>query len=145
MRIAVLGPGGVGGLLATLLSRAGHDVPVLARPATAAHIAAHGLRLTSDRYGEVTARPDAAQRLEDPVDACIVATKATQLDDALARVPAEVLGDAVLLPLLNGFEHMTVLRTRYPAARVVAGAVRVVASRTAPGVIRHEAGWLPSR
>jgi 2-dehydropantoate 2-reductase len=138
MRIAVLGPGGVGGLLATLLAQAGHDVVVMARAATAAHIAENGLRLASARYGEVAARPKAAERLDGPVDACIVATKATQLDDALTRVPADVLGGAVLLPLLNGFEHMTLLRARYPAARVIAGAIRVVASRTAPGEIRHE-------
>ena len=138
MRIAVLGPGGVGGLLAVLLARAGSDVVVLARPSTAAQVAEHGLRLTSDRYGEATARPRAAERLEAPVDAVVVTTKATQLDDALARVPADALGDAVLLPLLNGFEHMDLLRERYPAARVTAGVIRVVASRTAPGEIRHE-------
>ena len=138
MRIAILGPGGVGGLLATLLSRAGQDVVVLAREATAAHIAEHGLRLTSERYGEVSAHPRAAGRLDGPVDAVVVATKATQLDDALTRVPADVLGDAVLVPLLNGFEHMTLLRDRYPDARVAAGAISVVASRTAPGEIRHE-------
>ena len=138
MRIAVLGPGGVGGLLAVLLARAGSDVVVLAREATAARIAAHGLRLTSHRYGDVTAHPAAAERLDGPVDACVVAVKAPQLDDALSRVPADVLDGAVLLPLLNGFEHMTVLRRRYPSARVAAGAIRVVASRTAPGEIRHE-------
>jgi len=138
VRIAVLGPGGVGGLLATLLSHAGQDVLLLARPQTAAHIGEHGLHLSSQRYGDVTARPRAAERLGEPVDGCIVAVKATQLDDALARVPAETLGDAVLLPLLNGFEHMSLLRERYPAAQVVAGAIRVVASRTAPGEIRHE-------
>ena len=138
MRIAILGPGGVGGLLAVLLARAGSDVVVLARPSTAAHLAGHGLRLTSERYGEVAAQPRAAELLDGPVDAVVVATKATQLDDALTRVPADVLGGAVLLPLLNGFEHMSVLRDRYPAARVVPGAIRVVASRTAPGEIRHE-------
>jgi 2-dehydropantoate 2-reductase len=138
VRIAILGPGGVGGLLAVLLARAGSDVVVLAREATAAHIAEHGLRLSSPRYGEVQAHPAAAERLDGPVDACVVAVKATQLDDALGRVPADVLGGAILLPLLNGFAHMTVLRGRYPSAQVVAGAIRVVASRTAPGEIRHE-------
>jgi 2-dehydropantoate 2-reductase len=138
MRIAVLGPGGVGGLLAALLSNAGHDVVVLARLATAAHVTEHGLHLTSPRYGDLIAHPRAAERLDQPVDAVVVAVKATQLDGALARVPAGTLGNAVVLPLLNGFEHMTVLRARYPAARVVAGAIRVVASRTAPGEIRHE-------
>jgi 2-dehydropantoate 2-reductase len=138
MRIAVLGPGGVGGLLATLLSSAGHDVLCVARPGTAAYIADNGLRLTSDRFGERTARPAAANRLDRPVDACLITPKATQLDDALARVPAAELGDAVLVPLLNGIDHMGLLRERYPRARVVAGAIQVVASRTAPGEYRHE-------
>ncbi len=53
-------------------------------------------------------------------------------------MPASELGGAVLVPLLNGVEHMALLRERYPAARVVAGAIQVVASRTAPGEYRHE-------
>ncbi len=138
MRIAVLGPGGVGGLLATLLSRAGHDVVCIARPETAAHLAEHGLRLESDRFGALTAHPRAAERLGERIDACLVAVKATQLDDALERLPADVLGDAVLVPLLNGVEHLALLRERYPEARTVAGAIQVVASRTAPGEYRHE-------
>ena len=138
LRVAVLGPGGVGGLLAALLARDGHAVACLARSATAAHVDAHGLRLTSDRYGELTATVRGAERLDEPVDALLVTTKATSLDDALARVPADVLGDAVVVPLLNGVEHLAALRERYPAAHVVAGTIRVFASRPEPGVIRHE-------
>jgi 2-dehydropantoate 2-reductase len=135
VRIAVLGPGGVGGLMATLLAAAGHDVVVLARSSTAAHIAQHGLHLTSDRFGAVKARPQAAEQLADPVDAVIVTTKATTLLDALDRLPPDRVGSAVVLPLLNGVEHMALLRERYPYASVVAGAIRVVAARTAPGQI----------
>ncbi|MCV2490579.1 2-dehydropantoate 2-reductase [Geodermatophilus sp. YIM 151500] len=138
LRVVVLGPGGVGGLVATLLARAGHDVTCLARPDTAAHLDEHGLRLVSDRYGELTARVRGAERLDGPVDACVVATKATALDGALERVRPAALGAAVLVPLLNGVEHLALLRERYPAARTVAGAIRVVASRTGPGEIRHE-------
>lgn len=137
MRIAVLGPGGVGGLVATLLAAAGHDVVVLARASTAAHIAQHGLHLTSDRFGELTVHPQAAELLTGPIDAGLVTTKATSLVDALDRLPPDQVGGAVLLPLLNGVEHMALLRERYPSASVVAGAIRVVAARTAPGEVRH--------
>ncbi len=136
--MAVLGPGGVGGLVGTLLARQGHAVTCIARHDTAAHIERHGLRLTSDRYGEVTARAHGAEQLTEPVDVCLVTPKATRLEEALERVPAAALGDAAVVPLLNGLEHMALLRERYPDARVVAGAIRVVAGRTAPGVIRHE-------
>ncbi|MCF6746513.1 2-dehydropantoate 2-reductase [Blastococcus sp. KM273128] len=138
MRVAVLGPGGVGGLLAALLARDGHAVTCLARPATAARLDGHGLRVRSDRYGELTARVRGAERLDGPVDVLLVTTKATQLDEALDRVPAAVLGDAVVVPLLNGVEHLAALRGHYPAARVVAGTIRVFASRPAPGEVRHE-------
>jgi 2-dehydropantoate 2-reductase len=138
LRVAVLGPGGVGGLLATLLAQQGHAVTCLARRETAEHIDRHGLRLSSDRYGEVAARARGAERLDGPVDVCLVTTKATQLETALDRVPPGVLGDAVLVPFLNGIEHMDLLHRRYPAARTVAGAIRVVASRPAPGQFRHE-------
>ena len=138
LRIAVLGPGGVGGLLAVLLARQGHAVTCLAREGTAAHLDRAGLRLSSDRFGELTAQVRGATALDEPVDVLLVTTKATQLDDALTRVPADVLGDAVVVPLLNGVEHMAVLRGRYPAARVVAGAIRVFASRPEPGVVRHD-------
>lgn len=138
LRVAVLGPGGVGGLLAVLLARQGSAVTCLARPETAAHLDRAGLELSSDRFGELTAAVRGATALDEPVDVLLVTPKATHLDDALDRVPADVLGDAVVVPLLNGVEHMAVLRERYPAARVVAGTIRVVAHRPAPGRIRHE-------
>jgi 2-dehydropantoate 2-reductase len=138
LRVAVLGPGGVGGLVGTLLARQGHAVTCLAGAETAGHIERHGLRPVSDRYGEVTAPAHGAELLTEPVDVCLVTPKATRLEEALERVPPTTLGDAVVVPLLNGLEHMALLRQRYPAARVVAGAIRVVASRTGPGVVRHE-------
>ena len=44
MKIAVLGPGGVGGLLAGVLQRAGNDVIVVAHEDTARSIAQRGVR-----------------------------------------------------------------------------------------------------
>jgi len=74
----------------------------------------------------------AAERLDGPVDLCLVTVKATQLDAALDRVPPEVLGRALLVPLLNGVEHTAVLTARYPEAFVVAGTIRVESTRSGP-------------
>jgi 2-dehydropantoate 2-reductase len=123
--IAILGPGGVGGLLAAALARAGADVTVLAREATAATIARDGIAVDSDALGAFTARPAAVARLARPVDALLVATKAAALQDALARVEA---APALVVPLLNGFDHMALLRERF-GARVAAGTIRVQADR----------------
>jgi len=125
--IAILGPGGVGGLLAAALTRAGADVVVVAREPTAETIAREGIAVQSVVLGDFTARPAAVARLADPVDALIVATKAAALPDALARVDAAVEAGLVI-PLLNGFDHMALLRERF-GARVAAGTIRVQADR----------------
>lgn len=135
--VAVLGPGGVGGLLAALLARAGHRVICLAGPDTAEVLNLSGIRVRSRQYGDFTAAVEAAGELTEPVDACLIAVKSTGLVAALQRVPQEVLGDAPVLPLLNGFEHMAALRSTYRPEQVAAGVIRVESTRVAPGVIEH--------
>ncbi|HKE67745.1 MAG TPA: 2-dehydropantoate 2-reductase N-terminal domain-containing protein, partial [Nocardioidaceae bacterium] len=135
--IAVLGPGGVGGLLGALLARDGNRVTCLAGSSTAAALREDGISVQSGQYGEFAVRVDADTELREPVDAVLITVKATALDDALERLPAEALGAGLVVPLLNGVEHMTVLRERYPAEQVVAGAIRVASSRVAPGRIVH--------
>src|SRR5207302_3172980 len=76
MRIAVLGPGGVGGLLAAVLERDRQEIVVVATDSTAATIARRGLRVSSVRFGDFVAHPPAVSRLGETVDTLIVATKA---------------------------------------------------------------------
>jgi 2-dehydropantoate 2-reductase len=137
IRVAVLGPGGVGGMLAALLARRGDQVTCLARPDTAAHLAEHGLELRSKALGDARVAVEAATRLDRPVDAVLVTVKAGQLEAAVEAVPAEALGGGLVVPFLNGIDHMAWLRRRYPPGQVVAGTIRVEATRVAPGVIEH--------
>jgi len=139
MRVAVLGPGGVGGLLAALLQRAGNDVVVVARKSTAAIIAERGVSISSVTFGEFTAHPRAVEELEEPVDALIVATKAAGLHSALARIAVE---PDLVLPLLNGLDHLAVLRERFAPETVLAGSIRVEADRPEPGVVVHTSPFL---
>ena len=129
-RIAVLGPGGVGGFLAAALSHAGEDVTVVGREPTVERIGAGGIHLTSVVLGEFTARPAATAELGDAVDVLVVATKATGLDAALPRIRSE---PALVVPLLNGLDHMRRLRERF--ATVAAGTIRIEADRREPGEI----------
>jgi len=138
LRVAVLGPGGVGGLLAGLLAVAGDSVTCLAGAGTVATLRERGLRISSERFGELSVPVAAAERLDDPVDVCLVTVKSTQLTQALDRVPPQVLAEALLVPFLNGVEHVDELRRRYPAASVVAATIRVESTRTSLGQIRHD-------
>lgn len=135
--VAVLGPGGIGGLLAALLSRAGHRVICLAGEETTDALRRNGVRVHSGQFGHFTAQVEADTALREPVDLCLVAVKHTTLDAALDRVPAHHLDDGLVLPLLNGIEHIAALRDRFHAGRVVPAVIRVESTRTAPGVIEH--------
>jgi 2-dehydropantoate 2-reductase len=79
----------------------------------------------------------AASRLDHPVDVCFVTVKAGQLAAAVEAVPAETLGDGLVVPLLNGIDHVAWLRERYPPDQVVAGTIRVESTRVGPSVIEH--------
>ena len=131
--VAVLGPGGVGGLVAAALARARNDTIVVAREATAAAIAREGLRVRSVRLGTFTARPRTVARLEEDVDVLVVTTKATGLEAALARVVAP---PGLVVPLLNGLDHVALLRERF-GPRAVAATIRVESKRVAPGVVEQ--------
>jgi 2-dehydropantoate 2-reductase len=136
-RVAVLGPGGIGGLLAALHAREGHDVVCIARPSTAAQINQHGIRVRSPRFGDFSVPVRAATRLGTPVDVCYVAVKATVLQDAIDEMPPGAVCDALVVPFLNGIDHVAWLRERYPADQVVAATIRIESARVAPGVIEH--------
>lgn len=133
----MLGPGGVGGLLGGLLIRGGHRVEFLAGEDTIEALRVGGLSVSSVRFGDFSVPARAAPCLSGPVNVCLITTKATTLDVALTRVPHSVLGDGLVVPLLNGVEHMTRLRERYPPGQVAAGVIRVESARVAPGRIEH--------
>jgi 2-dehydropantoate 2-reductase len=137
--IAVLGVGGVGGLVAAALDRAGEDVVVVARPPTAEVVARDGIGVRSVRLGEWVARPRAAARLAEVADVLVVAVKATELAPALARVTA---APRLIVPLLNGVDHLDALRERFGTRAVCAGVIRVESDRPSPAVVVQTSPFL---
>jgi 2-dehydropantoate 2-reductase len=130
--IAILGPGGVGGFLAAVLVRAGTDVAVVGREREAQVIARRGIFLDSACFGPFTVRVAAMTELASPTDALLIATKSTTLREALERVHVR---PGLVVPLLNGIEHMATVRSHFPGSRVAAGAIRMEADRPAPGSV----------
>jgi 2-dehydropantoate 2-reductase len=138
LRIAVLGPGGVGGFVAAALAHAECDVTLVARPQTASAIGDGGLHVSSALLGTFDARPAIVTEIDPApgdggLDVLIVATKATGLEQALERVPAQA--PALVVPLLNGVEHLDALRARFGRDRVAAAVIRIDSDRPRPGEI----------
>jgi 2-dehydropantoate 2-reductase len=131
--VAVLGAGGVGGFVAAALARSGTDVVVVARPETAAAVGQTGFTVSSRALAdEFCVHPRVATEIGDPVDVLFVATKATGLAGALQRVTGR---PRIIVPLLNGLEHLQLLRARFGAERVAAAVIRIESDRPSPGVI----------
>lgn len=136
-RVAVIGPGGVGGLVGALITRAGHRVIFIGREPTVRTLQDNGIWVSSLQFGDFTVRVEAETELREHVDACLITVKQTALAEVLQCLPPAKLGKGLVVPLLNGIEHPAALRTRYPRALVAPGVIRVESARVAPGRIIH--------
>jgi 2-dehydropantoate 2-reductase len=116
------------------LAFAGARVTCVARHETAGAIAREGLTL--ERQDErLHVRPAAVDELEEPVDLLLVTVKAFDLEESLRRVEAQAAGDGVVLPLLNGLEHVDLIRRRFGSRVAVGSIARLEAYRRAPTTI----------
>jgi len=136
-RHAVLGLGGVGGLIATLLSAGGHSVTAIVRSDP------------NERMDVSLERPDGAivrgtirsvTALDGGVDVLWVAPKAPQLRDALRTVAS--LRPSLVVPLLNGLDHMPVLRDAFGNGVLVPATISVESEKLAPGRFRQSSPFI---
>lgn len=135
MRHAILGAGGIGGFIGAALARSGQEVVLLMRPSTLARYDGR-LAVESAVLGDFAVQVPAVSQLERECDVLWVTTKAMALSSALAELgPPDELVAVAVIPLLNGVDHMAVLRERY--RNVVAAAMRVESERTPDGSIRQ--------
>jgi 2-dehydropantoate 2-reductase len=137
--IAILGSGAVGALLGAELTRAGVTTALVTTEAGAEAIGREGVTVRSEAFGDHTERVPAVAALQAPPGVLLVAVKAPQLPAALDRIAGE---PEVVVPLLNGVEHVAVLRERFGERRVVAGTVRVQAHREGRTRVVHRAPFL---
>jgi 2-dehydropantoate 2-reductase len=133
MRHAILGAGGVGGLIGACLARSGAWVTVVVRPESLARYPEQ-LHLESP-FGNFSVPVSRAAEVP-PVDILWIAVKATQLDAALSAVTKSESGRA-MVPLLNGIDHLALLRAKFGVENVIAATIAVEAERIAPGHIVH--------
>jgi 2-dehydropantoate 2-reductase len=139
MRIAIVGAGGVGGLLGGLLARAGAEVVLVARGNALEAIRRDGLRVDSP-MGTFGARVAAAS--DDPAalpaaDAVLVAVKAWQVAEVAPRLAPLVAPGGVVVPLQNGVEAADQLAAALGPGPVAGGVVKCLAWLDGPGRVKH--------
>jgi 2-dehydropantoate 2-reductase len=159
MKIAIVGLGAIGGLIAARLAGAGHRVSALARGETLTRVRERGLVVESAgqrSVAHVEVSDDAAAL--GPQELVVVALKAPALA-AVAPAVAALMGEStIVLPAMNGVPWWFLpaaapaepplesvdpggrLLALLPIARVLGCVVHLAASCPEPGVIRHGFG-----
>jgi 2-dehydropantoate 2-reductase len=126
--VAVLGPGAVGGVFAVRLALAGQHTITVGPPETIGMVALAGITVEVD--GEIeSARPEVRERLERPVKLLLVSVKSHRLAEALERVDPESVAGGVVVPLMNGLEHLDPLRAHFGPRVAAASLARFEAYR----------------
>lgn len=132
MRHAILGAGGVGGLVGAALAKSGDAVTLVLRSEV---LKDHPAELSLESpLGSFSVPVERVAQVTQPFDVLWIAVKATHLDAALRSVTnAEQIG--AIVPLLNGIDHVALLRSRFGHDKVVPGTIGVESERAAPGKI----------
>lgn len=137
MKFAIFGTGGVGGYFGGRLAQAGLDVTFLARGSHLDALRSTGLRVDSI-CGDFVVHPvKAAAESSGPVDVILLAVKGWQLAEALPQMQPLVGGQTLIIPLLNGMDHMDLLDSHFGSQHVLGGLCRISAFVEAPGHICH--------
>ncbi|MFI5354443.1 MAG: ketopantoate reductase family protein [Desulfobaccales bacterium] len=137
MKIAIIGPGAVGCLLAALLIEAGEDVWLVDyRPDRVALLRRRGLRLHTPAGGDrQIAVPIGLPQEVSPVDVAIVAVKAHQTRAAAQDLPRLLAAGGLALTLQNGLGNLEVLAGAVGPERLLAGVALLGVTRPAEGEI----------
>jgi 2-dehydropantoate 2-reductase len=137
LRHAILGAGGVGGLMGACLARSGAPVTMVVRAAALASYPQQ-LQLESP-FGNFTV-PVSTSAEVPACDVLWLTVKATQLEESLAAAknPESV---RAIVPLLNGIDHIAFLRSLYGKERVIPATIAVESERVAPGYIVHRSSF----
>jgi 2-dehydropantoate 2-reductase len=132
MKHAILGAGAVGGLVGAALGDQGDDVTLLVRPeAKSRYSRTLSLKTPSGTF-ETAVRIET--KVSDDTSVLWIAVKAYDLAEALHAVPPDSK-IPIIIPLLNGIDHVELLRSRFGHDRVVPATIAVESERLAPGQI----------
>lgn len=156
MRVAIVGAGAIGGVVAWHMAQAGQRPVIIARPQTAALLAAEGLTLRSPTGAETVAVQVAADAASVGVqDLVLVGFKAHDWASGLEAVRPLIGPSTIVLPMLNGIpwwylqglgaqfgdrrlaavDASGAIEASIPAGQVLGCVVYIGANRPAPNVI----------
>lgn len=135
LEIVVYGAGAVGGYLGAKLAQSGNQVSLVARPATAAVLAADGLHV-EDAAGSIGHRLPVFGSVREAIaatpapDLIVLGMKSYDLETALAELAAVCPAPRMVLGTQNGIGVEELIAQCFGAEHVLAGALTLPIART---------------
>lgn len=142
MKIAVIGAGAIGSLVAGYLKLKDEDVSLIGRPEAVSAITAHGLKISGIR-GDFKVRIDASELLVSKPELVILATKTQDIEQALKQNLA-FLKDSAILTTQNGVQADNIVAKYIAKENIISSIVMFGATYLEPGKVVHnfEGSWI---
>lgn len=140
MKIMVIGIGGVGGYLASVLcAKHEQDVTLVARGARGESLKKDGLVLHSVWIGEHVYHPSVVEQAQDAgvQDVIFICVKNYSFEQVLESVKPIVGPNTIIVPVLNGVEHENDVHKVLPNVTVVSSAIYIVSAYNPDFSIKH--------
>jgi 2-dehydropantoate 2-reductase len=145
MKVAVIGAGAIGGLVAGYLVDEGEEVLLVTPPEQVVPIAQNGLTIEGVR-GKRYARPLVNSQLNEHVDIAILATKVLNLEQSIKQNFTYLKGVPVM-SVQNGIRAERIIARHLGADMLFPTIVMFGSTYLAPGKIMHnfEGAWIVGR
>ncbi|MFB4160877.1 ketopantoate reductase family protein [Geomicrobium sp. JSM 1781026] len=139
MKILVVGAGAVGGYFGARLHEAGQQVTFLVRPKRRVQLQENGL-IVKSRNGDLNISHPHLITTADvgSFDVVLMSTKSYHLHDAIEDVLPFVHSETIIIPLLNGVQHLDVLDSAFSKTQVYGGVAFIESTLSEDGHILHQ-------
>jgi len=142
MKIACIGSGAIGGLVAGYLKNKDIDVSLTGHNAAVLAIREKGLEISGVR-GNLKLKIDTLEKLKSNPDLAILATKTQDLKEAL-KENLENIKDSLILTTQNGIQADNLAAEFVPKRNIISSIVMFGSTSLEPGKITHnfEGSWI---
>lgn len=145
MRIAVIGAGAIGNLVAGYLKAKGEEVSLVGHRPSVEAIKENGLQISGVR-GSLNIKMDIAEKLNYNPDLTILATKTQDIDEALNE-NKPFIKDTAILTTQNGVRADELISKYLPQENIISSIVMFGATYLEPSRVVHnfEGSWVIGR
>lgn len=142
MKIAVIGAGAIGGLVAGYLKDKGEDVSLIGRRDSVELISSQGLEISGVR-GRLKINISVSEKLEEKPGLAILAVKTQDIEQALKQ-NRDFLYDTLILATQNGMQAENILSRSINEGNIISSIIMFGATYIGPSKIMHnfEGKWV---